>query len=171
MDSTKVTKNAVAKTLTIERTFDAPKTKLWRAYADKDWFVRWWGPEGWETTVKEFDFRPGGRNHYCMKCVDENQGEWFGQESWGLMEYQTIDEPNEFTYLDHFADAAGNVMSDMPTLTMTIKLVENGGKTTVVTTCLGETTADIEKLVAMGMIEGYSSSCERLEKLLNEVQE
>ena len=81
MSQTKVTKDLENKTLIIERTFDAPAQKLWRAYADKEWFEQWWGPEGWQTTTKEFTFAPGGRIHYAMKCVDENQGEWFGQES------------------------------------------------------------------------------------------
>jgi len=56
----KVTKDLERNTLVIERSFDAPIEKLWRAYSDKDWFTRWWGPEGWETTVKEFAFAPGG---------------------------------------------------------------------------------------------------------------
>ena len=40
MDKTKVTKDLENKTLTIERTFDAPKEKLWRAYTDKEWFKK-----------------------------------------------------------------------------------------------------------------------------------
>jgi len=168
MENTKVTKDLENKRLIIERTFAAPKAKLWRAYSDKEWFAKWWGPEGWETTVKEFDFKPGGRNHYGMKCVDENQGEWFGQESWGLMEYQTIDEPNGFTYKDYFADADGHVQENMPAMTIEIELVEEGGKTTLVTRCIGESAEDIEKLVAMGMIEGFSSSANKLEKLVTE---
>jgi uncharacterized protein YndB with AHSA1/START domain len=168
MDNTKVTKDLEAKTLTIERTFAAPKDKLWRAYADKDWFVQWWGPEGWETTVKEFDFQPGGRNHYCMKCVDENQGEWFGQESWGLMEYQTIAEPNGFTYIDYFADADGTKQPDMPALTIIVELQEADGQTTLITRCQAESVEAIEKLLAMGMVEGFSSSANRLERLVTQ---
>src|SRR5690242_1635466 len=108
MDKTKVTKALAAKTLTVERTFNAPKHKVWNAYADKDVFVRWWGPEGWETTVKEFEFKPGGRNLYAMKCVDKNQGDFYGQESWGLMEFESINEPDTFTYNDFFANPDGS---------------------------------------------------------------
>lgn len=169
MDKTKVTKDLEAKTLTIERTFDAPKEVLWRAYADKDLFVRWWGPEGWETTVKEFDFRPHGHNHYCMKCVDKNQGEWFGQESWGLMEFQDVSEPDSFTYQDFFSDANGTANREMPALVITVELKEENGKTTVVSTSKAKTAEEIEKLLAMGMVEGYSSSCERLDRLVAEL--
>ena len=78
MNETKVTKDLESKTLIIERSFNAPKDRLWQFYAVKEKFEQWWGPEGWETTTKEFDFTPGGQVHYAMKCVDEAQGEWFG---------------------------------------------------------------------------------------------
>ncbi len=166
MEKTEVIKDLEAKTLTIKRTFNAPQSKVWQAYADKDLFVQWWGPEGWETTVKEFDFKPGGRNHYGMKCVDENQGEWFGQTSWGLMEYQTIDEPSAFTYMDYFSDENGDVQKDMPGLKIEMEFVEADGKTTLVSRCIGDSAEDIEKLVSMGMVEGFSSSADKLERLL-----
>src|SRR5687768_1056810 len=115
MPNVTVNKDLENKTLTIECTVDAPKEKVWRAYADKEWFEKWWGPEGFETTTKEFDFRVGGKLHYGMKCVDEAQGEWFGKESWGMMEIESMDEPNSFTAKDVFADADGNVDENMPT--------------------------------------------------------
>lgn len=167
MDKTKVTKDLEAKTLTIERTFAAPQEKLWQAYADKDMFVQWWGPEGWETTVREFDFRPGGRNHYCMKCVDENQGEWFGKESWGLMDYKTVDQPNSFTYTDYFSDESGKPTEGMPALEITVELVAAGdGQTTMISRCVGSSAEEIEQLVKMGMVEGFSSSADKLERLV-----
>jgi len=168
MDKTKVTKDLENKTLIIEREFNAPKEKLWQAYADKDTFAKWWGPEGWETTVKEFDFRPGGRNLYAMKCVDKNQGEWFGQESCGLMEYESIDEPDNFVYHDFFADAEGNKTPNMPEVVITIEFVENDGKTNVISHIKADTAEAIEKLVNMGMIEGFTSSTDRLDRLVTQ---
>ena len=166
MNKVQITKDLEANTLTLSRTFDAPKEKLWRAYADKDWFTQWWGPEGWETTVKEFTFEPGGRNHYCMKCVDQNQGEWFGQESWGLMEFSDINEPASFTYTDYFSDSEGNKTDGMPALEITVEFVEEDGKTTIVSHSQAQSAEEIEKLLAMGMVEGYSSSCDKLERFV-----
>ncbi|HEX8763089.1 MAG TPA: SRPBCC domain-containing protein [Candidatus Saccharimonadales bacterium] len=169
MDKTKVTKDVENKTLTIERTFDAPKEKLWRAYADKEWFEKWWGPEGWQTTTKAFDFRPGGQIHYGMKCVDENQGEWFGQESWGLMQIESVDEPTSFAAKDHFSDADGTLNTEMPTQRFEVELVEEAdGKTRLVSRSITETVEQLEQLVKMGMVEGFSSQLNRLEDLLVE---
>lgn len=166
MDKTKVTKDLENKTLIIERTFDAPKEKLWRAYADKEWFEKWWGPEGWETTTKAFDFRVDGKIHYCMKCVDENQGEFFGQEAWGIMLIETADEPNSFSAKDYFSDAEGALNTEMPGQTFVVEFIEEGGKTRMVNKSIVESAEQLEELIKMGMVEGFSSQLNRLERLV-----
>jgi len=168
MDNVKVTKDVENKTLTIERAFDAPKEKVWRAYADKEWFEKWWGPEGWETTTKVFDFKPGGQIHYCMKCVDPKQTDWFGQESWGLMQIESVEENVGFTAMDHFSDATGEPNASMPRQKFVVKLVEQDGKTNLVSSSVLETVEQMEELVKMGMIEGFSSQLNRLEELVKE---
>ena len=168
MDNVKVTKDLENKTLTVERVFDAPKDKLWQAYADKSRFEKWWGPEGWETTTKVFDFKPGGTIHYGMKCVDENQGEWFGQESWGLMQLEAMDAPNSFSAIDHFADASGSINEQMPSQRFEVELVEEEGRTRLVTRSLTQSAEQLEELIKMGMVEGFASQLNKLAKLLAE---
>lgn len=166
MAEVKVTKDLENKTLIIEYVANAPKEKVWRAYAEKNLFEKWWGPEGWETTTKEFDFIPGGRVHYCMKCVDKNQGEWYGQESWGLVVMEEINAPTSFTGRDNFSDADGSVNSDMPSLIMSVELVEEDGKTKIISRSIAETAEQLEQLVSMGMVEGFSSQLNKLDQLL-----
>ena len=163
MDKTNVTKDFDNATLVVERTFNVPRQRLWDAYANADQFAQWWGPEGWETTVKEFDFVPGGKNHYCMKCVDKNQGEWFGQESWGMMQFENVDEPSQFTYKDYFSDAEGTLKNDMPVMTITMEFVEDGDKTVLVSRGVVESKEQLEQLVSMGMVEGLTSTMDKLE--------
>jgi uncharacterized protein YndB with AHSA1/START domain len=169
MAEVKVTKDLENKTLIIECVVNGPKEKVWRAYAEKDLYEKWWGPEGWETTTKEFDFREGGRVHYCMKCVDKNQGEWYGQESWGLIEMEEIDAPNRFVGKDYFSDESGNKNSDMPGQTMAVELIEEDGKTRIVARSIVDSVEQLEQLLAMGMVEGFSSQLNRLEQLLTEI--
>lgn len=166
MDKTKVTKDMQAKTLTIERVFNSPKEKLWKAYASQEWFEQWWGPEGWQTTTKTFDFRPGGQIHYGMKCVDKNQVEWYGQESWGLMEIEDVNEDTSFSARDYFSDAEGAVNHDMPSQRFIVELAEQGDKTRLICRSITETEQQLEELVNMGMIEGFSSQLNKLESLL-----
>jgi len=167
MSDVKVFKDLDNRTLVLERLFKGSKHKVWKAYADKEWFETWWGPEGWETTVKEFDFAPGGRILYGMKCVDEAQGEWFGKVEWGLMEIQDVDTPNTFTYKDSFANEDGSVRADMPVLTIKVDLLdENDGNTKLAIQSMADTAEQIEELVKMGMVEGFSSQMNKLDELL-----
>lgn len=163
MVDVKVTKDLDNKKLVIEFVASGPKDKVWQAYADKERFEKWWGPEGWETTTKEFTFEPGGRVHYGMKCVDENQGEWFGQVSWGLMQLQEVDAPNSFTYKDYFSNEDGTVDESMPVLTVTNEFIEEDGKTKIVSTSVADSAEQIEELLKMGMVEGFTSQLAKLE--------
>jgi uncharacterized protein YndB with AHSA1/START domain len=168
MSKVKVTKDLENKTLIIERTFDAPKEKLWRFYAEKDLFEKWWGPEGWETTAKEFDFKVGGRIHYDMHCVDRNQGEYFDMHSWGMMEIETLDAPTKFIAKDFFSNAEGTVDEDKPTQKFNVELVETDGKTTLISRSITNSVEELEELLKMGMVEGFDSQLNKLEKLLSE---
>ena len=168
MPEVKVNKDLENKTLTISCTFDAPKEKLWKAYADKEWFEKWWGPEGWQTTTKEFNFNVGGKIHYGMKCVDEKQAEWFGQESWGLMEIEELDAPNRFTAKDAFSNPEGSIVENMPVQRFVVEFIEQDGKTTLLSKSICESAEQLEELVKMGMVEGFSSQLNRLETLMAE---
>lgn len=166
MSDVKVTKDLDNKKLIIEYLANGPKEKVWKAYTEKDLFEHWWGPEGWQTTVKEFNFVPGGKIHYGMKCVDENQGEWFGQTSWGLMDIQTINAQDSFTYIDYFSDENGGINAELPALTVTNEFVEEDGKTRIISTSFADSAEQIEQLIKMGMVEGFSSQLTRLDVLL-----
>lgn len=69
--------------LVLERVFDAPRELVFKVFSEAEHLKQWWGPRGWIVPFCSVDFRPGGVWHYCMKCVDEKQGDFFGMESWG----------------------------------------------------------------------------------------
>lgn len=165
MGETKITKDRATKTLKMERTFAAPRERVWRAFTT-DEINKWWGPRGWETSSKHMEFKPGGYWLYGMKCVDKNQGEWYGQESWGKSTYVEIDEPNKFVYKDEFADAEGNVNPEMPVMTITLEFFEEDGKTRVVSTGVFENEAGFDKVIAMGVEEGAGETWDRLAEYL-----
>jgi len=166
MEKTIVTKDLENKTLIIERSFNAPKEKVWRAYSDKDMFEAWWGPEGWQTTTKQFEFAPGGTIHYGMKCNDEKQGEWFGKESWGMMKIETVEAPNRFTAQDVFSNPEGTVDETLPTQRFMVELIEENGVTKVINRSFVNSVEEMEQLIQMGMVQGFDSQLNRLEVLL-----
>lgn len=166
MEKTNITKSPVNKQFTMERVFDAPIGAVWSAWTDSDKLAKWWGPRGWETTNKAFEFKPGGTWHYCMKCVDENQGEFFGQESWGKTVYESINEPNEIVYRDYFSDAEGTFKEEMPGSITTLRFIEEDGKTRVVSETIFDTLEGFEQVVAMGMEQGAAETWDRLAEYL-----
>ena len=166
MAEVKITKDLENKKLIMEWVANGPLDKVWRAFAEKEWFEKWWGPEGWETTTKEFSFQAGGRIHYDMKCMDEQQGEWFGKSSWGIMQIQDVTPGKSFTYKDYFSDEAGTLNTDMPALIVTNDFFEEDGKTKIVSTSLAGSAEQIEQLIQMGMVEGFSSQLNRLDALV-----
>lgn len=54
--------------LHIERTFDAPRELVWRAFTDPDEFSRWFGPVGYSVPrdTVDFDLRVGGHQRFTM---------------------------------------------------------------------------------------------------------
>lgn len=167
MSETNVAKDLENKTIVIERVFDAPRERVWGAWTNPEVLASWWGPHGWQTTIKEFDFRPGGVWLYGMRCEDKDQGEFYGQESWGKAIYIDIDEPHEFTYEDHFSDAEGNVNGNMPVMTITMQFIDTkDGKTKLVSRGVFDSIEGYDKVIAMGVVEGITQTWDRLEEQL-----
>lgn len=148
--------------LVVTRVFDAPRDLVWKAWTEAEHLKHWWGPEGWTLPVSEMDFRPGGSWLYCMKGPESMDG----MESWGKTMYDTIDVPNSFTGRDVFVDSDGNAIEGMPVASMTVEFIDQDGKTLVKSTTVYPTKEDLDKVIEMGMEEGFSQTLDRLEALL-----
>lgn len=46
--------------LVLERTLDAPRELVWKAWTTPEHLMRWWAPKPYETPECEMDLRPGG---------------------------------------------------------------------------------------------------------------
>ncbi len=65
--------------LVFERTFDAPRELIWKAFTDPELIPRWWGPHGTTTTVAEMDVRPGGSWRYVSHADDRDDVAFYGE--------------------------------------------------------------------------------------------
>lgn len=159
------------KVLVLERVFDAPRDLVFTMFKEPEHLKRWWGPRGWELPVCTVDFRPGGVWHYCMKCVDENQGDFYRMESWGKGVYERIDEPVSLAYTDYFCDAEGNVNEALPSTKVTMEFIDLGGKTKIVSRSEYVSPEALKTVMDMGMLQGITETWDRLEERLAEVEE
>jgi uncharacterized protein YndB with AHSA1/START domain len=157
------------KVLVLERVFDAPRELVFKMFKEPEHLKHWWGPRGWALPMCRMDFRPGGEWLYCMKCVDENQGDFYGMESWGKQVYQEIVEPERIIYTDYFRDAEGNVNNEMPATVGTVEFVDLGGKTKIVSRSEYVSPEALKAVMDMGMLQGITETWDRLEERLNEV--
>lgn len=156
--------------LVLERVFDAPRDLVFQMFKEPEHLKHWWGPRGWELTVCTVDFQPGGVWHYCMKCVDRNQGQFYGMESWGKAVYKEIAEPEKIVYTDYFSDAEGNTNETMPSTAVSLEFIDLDGKTKLVNRGEYVSADALKTVIDMGMMQGITETWDRLEERLNEVK-
>lgn len=117
--------------LVIERIFDAPRELVWKAWAEPERFMRWYGPQGFATPVCKIDFRVGGVWLNCMRSPD-------GWEMWSTGIYREIVALERIVTTASSADPEGNVVaashygmpSDLPLeMLWTVTFEEHEGKT------------------------------------------
>ncbi len=143
--------------LVFERTFDAPRELVWKAFTDPERVPRWWGPQGTTTTVVEMDVRPGGRWRYVSHAPDREDVTFFG-------EYLAVDPPNGFTWTFMF-EVEGMDPQGGPE---TFVLEDVDGRTKVVSTSHMGSPEVIDGALATGMVRGAIETWDRLEALLAE---
>src|SRR5262249_26112362 len=56
--------------MVISRLIDAPRELVFEAFTDVQHLSRWWGPEGFTTTTRSFEFRAGGAWDFVMHGPD-----------------------------------------------------------------------------------------------------
>ncbi|MFB5663480.1 SRPBCC domain-containing protein [Alteribacillus sp. HJP-4] len=169
-NSNRMTSKVDGRTLILERVFDAPRNLVFSAYSTSENLAAWWGPEGWETKNHRFEFVPGGVWHYCMRCIDKDQGEYYGQESCGKAVFHEITAPEKIVYTDYFSDADGNAVEGMPEMVVTVEFEEQGGKTNLISKCEFSSIENLQKVVEMGAKEGFNSQLNKLDDFLKEHQ-
>jgi uncharacterized protein YndB with AHSA1/START domain len=143
--------------LVFERTFDAPRELVWKAFMDPELVPRWWGPHATTTTVAEMDVRVGGKWRYISRAPDRDDVSFFG-------EYLELDPPKGFRWTFLF-DVEGLGVQGGPE---TFAFEDVDGKTKVTSRGHFESVEAIEGALASGMVKGAIETWDRLEALLAE---
>ncbi|WP_299278647.1 SRPBCC domain-containing protein [uncultured Psychroserpens sp.] len=61
------------KTVTIQRTFNAPIELVWEAWTTPEHIAKWWSPKGMTTKIIEHSFTVGGKWKYIMPMPNGNE--------------------------------------------------------------------------------------------------
>src|SRR5262249_9468881 len=89
--------------IVIARMIDAPRELVFEAYTQVRHLSRWWGPEGFSTTTRSFEFRVGGEWDFVMHGPDgthyQRWSPWreiVRPERIALLHGESRDDPNAF---------------------------------------------------------------------------
>lgn len=153
------TKDEAAKTMTVEREFNAPRSKVWQAWTTQALLEEWWAPKPWKAVTKSFDFREGGHWHYYMLGPD-------GTKSWCWAGYESTEPEERFSATDAFCDETGKVNTEMPQMHWVNVFEDHGDTTKVVVTTTFPSVEDMRKVIEMGVEEGFSMGLNQLDEVL-----
>ncbi len=138
--------------IVIVRVIDAPRERVWRAFADADEIAKWWGPYGFSDRTQEREFRPGGTWRHVMIGPD-------GAEYLNLARFEEIVEPERIVYTN------GGGKKDGPGthFRQTWEFKDLGEKTELTLRLVFDTRAERDFVVKeFGAIEGGRQTLTRL---------
>jgi uncharacterized protein YndB with AHSA1/START domain len=146
--------------IVISRSFDAPRTLVFKAWTDPRHVNAWWGPHGFDNTECEIDLRVGGIFRLQMRGPDGKLYPCQGT-------YQEIVEPERIRYLGLAEETHPCGAGLPPKALVTIDFAELRPNRTQLTINTRLQSAAAKQAAAQGgFIAGWSDSLERLEQRL-----
>ena len=136
----------------IERIFDAPRERVWRAMTDPELVAQWWG-RGNKLVIEKMELRRGGH----WRFVEHSDHGVHGFEG----RYREVTPPSHMAMTFEWDGMPGYVAID------TVTLEDLGdGRTKVVSTSLFHTAEELDGMLKSGMETGLNQSYEALDRVL-----
>ena len=115
--------------IVISRVISAPRELVFEAFTEVRHLSRWWGPEGFSTTTRAFEFRAGGVWDFVMHGPDgTDYSEWITwteiapPERIALLHGESRDDPNAFESVLTFEPDGAATRIEMRTVFPTSEL-------------------------------------------------
>ncbi len=145
-------------TLVITRTFDAPRSVVWKAWTDPEQIAKWWGPKGFTNPVCEWNAKPNNAIRVDMTWPDGVTVSPMG----GM--FHEVVEPERLVFSSTaFEDEEGNPQLEALN---TITFAEENGKTVLTVTAVMKRATGPAAEAAKGQKEGWNQSLDKLADLL-----
>ena len=139
----------------IERVFNAPRDKVWRAISDPKLVAQWWG-RGNKVDIEKFEFEKGGH----WRIVEHSEGQTHGFEG----RYREITPKDRVVQTFEWDGMPGYVIIE----TMNLTDLPNG-RTKLVNVSLFHTTEERDGMLHSGMEGGVNESYAALDRLLQKL--
>ncbi|MGB5237806.1 MAG: SRPBCC domain-containing protein [Flavobacteriaceae bacterium] len=142
------------RTLTIERTLNAPIQLVWDAWTQPGHIAKWWGPKGMETRVEVHELKVGGAWKFSMKMPD-------GRDFIAEGVYKELSPPNKLVTSADFKPMTEGV-------TLEVILKAQGNQTHFTFNVVHPSEEYCRQQEAMGFKNGWGSTFDRLAELVEE---
>ena len=139
--------------LVITRLIDAPRAKVYEAWADAELVKQWWAPRPWTTPVCELALERGGTFKTVMRGPEKEEHTTVGV-------FLDVVPAERIVFTDAFISAW--VPSEKPFMTAEITLEDEGGKTRYTARVLHWSYADREQHEKMGFHDGWGQCIQQL---------
>ena len=136
----------------IERIFNAPRARVWRAYTDPTLVAQWWG-RGDKLVIERMEVEPGGHWRFVERGADGAQG-FEGR-------FREVTPPTRIVQTFEWDGMPGYVVVNTATFEDL-----GDGRTRVITLSLFHTTEERDGMLNSGMAQGLSQSHAALDRLL-----
>lgn len=147
------------RTVTVERSFNAPLDLVWAAWTEADILDQWWAPKPYKAVTLSMNFTVGGRWHYYMLSPE-------GEKHYCVFDYESIKPLTEYSGIDAFCDEQG-VLSDLMPRMRWINSFSASGEGAVVNVHITfEKLEDLETIITMGFKEGFTAGLENLDQYI-----
>lgn len=142
--------------ITIERVIRAPRSTVWRMWADPEQFAKWWAPAPVVTIVQKHDMRPGGAFDNTLRLED-------GTEFGGRGCFLEVVEQERIVFTDALQE--GWRPNNELFFSAIITMADHPEGTRYVATALHADEAGRAKHVEMGFENGWGTAIEQLARL------
>ena len=146
--------------LVLERIFDAPREKVYRAWTEPKLMKQWFVPRPWTISGVALDVRPGGANLIVMRDPEGND-----HPNRGV--YLEVVENEKLVFTDAFT--AAWEPSEKPFMLAVVTFEDVDGKTRYTARARHWTVEDREAHEKMGFYEGWGQCADQLAELLKTI--
>lgn len=140
------------------RMFNATPEIVYKCWTQPEHFVKWWGPDGFSTTLKEMDVRVGGLWRFVMHSAD---GEDFPDKA----VYEEI-IPNEKLIYTHGWDLEGK---ENETFHVVVTFENLNNQTKLTMRMKFQNPIELERVKRFGAVKGNQQTLNRLANIVKEI--
>ena len=143
----------VDREITATRVFDAPRELVWKVWTEPEHIIKWWGPNGFTSTINKMEVKPGGVWQFIMHSPD-------GVNFENKIIYVEVEKPYRLVY-DHVSG---------PKFHVTVTLEEEDGKTKLTMQMLFDTAAERNRTIEIfNAVEGLNQTIGKLKEYLTKI--